>query len=173
MVLSVQDHSLHPPKTWVKLWVKPMRQSSKSPVYQGFSALQVEEIRPQSGSSRSAVQQEIIDYTNTAKSPEIRYFPGFSYAQKSWKVLLTLMCAESQFVRLWNYITVRSTKERTYYKYVRWRRTSSVIPISPIWFTLRWIQRRYSTWRVMKTVRWRWIFTQRWNIISRRRSCRW
>lgn len=45
MVLSVQDHSLHPPKTWVKLWVKPMRQSSKSPVYQGFSALQVEEIR--------------------------------------------------------------------------------------------------------------------------------
>lgn len=45
MVLSVQDHSLHPPKTWVKLWVKPMRQSSKSPVYQGFSALQVEEVR--------------------------------------------------------------------------------------------------------------------------------
>lgn len=25
--------------------------------------------------------------------------------------------AESQFVRMWNYITVRSTKERTYYKY--------------------------------------------------------
>lgn len=24
--------------------------------------------------------------------------------------------AESQFVRMWNYITVRSTKERTYYK---------------------------------------------------------
>lgn len=26
--------------------------------------------------------------------------------------------SESQFVRMWNYITVRSTKERTYYKYV-------------------------------------------------------
>ncbi len=59
MVLSVQDHSLHPPKTWVKLWVKPMRQSSKSPVYQGFSALQVEEVRPQSRSSRTSVQQAL------------------------------------------------------------------------------------------------------------------
>ena len=77
MVLSVQDHSLHPPKTWVKLWVKPMRQSSKSPVYQGFSALQVEEIRPQSRSSRSPVQQALNFFKSGQKPRKTLVFWGF------------------------------------------------------------------------------------------------
>lgn len=36
-----------------------MRQSSKSPVYQGFSALQVEEVRSEGRPSGSSVQQAL------------------------------------------------------------------------------------------------------------------
>lgn len=97
MVLSVQDHSLHPPKTWVKLWVKPMRQSSKSPVYQGFSALQVEEVRPQSRPSCSSVLQALI---LESASGLHQYVPAKSLQDLSEKFFRKVFLALCFFISL-------------------------------------------------------------------------
>ena len=51
---------LHTVQTRLAIHRNPLYKSSKSPVYQGFSALQVEEVRSQGRPSCSPVQQALI-----------------------------------------------------------------------------------------------------------------
>ena len=70
-------------------------------------------------------QQDEVKHEQSSADPEYRVnFSGFSgkylYDAVEYKSCgdTIEMCIRDRFKRVWQYIVVRSTKERTYYKYV-------------------------------------------------------
>ena len=86
----------------------------------------------------------------------------------------------SQFTRVWQYVVVRSAKERTYYKYVNGQSIKYTVKPTlgttqrnnpKIRYTLLTL-RQFSTWQGMRIVRQLWTFTRGSSIINQRNFSR-